>query len=583
MIDKAFSVSPPQVELKELKNKKTANESTAGPKEFESYLKSSGGIKKKAKDENEKAAEGFKKDPRNKLEEQLAVQKPKSEKVEKGDDEKVEIKKKKIDGTEAALNLMVSKENENKVPDSDKDLVLASENLQIKNTKTQMPAVELAAAETIEAQPQMELPMEALPVQAQDAQPVSQPTAQQQAIAPSQPQMVEMTEELQQVQPPQSEVPAEVVMKPQDESSIPVQAEVPVPAEPKAELPMQPQTKFEGEVRSSLTQEQFNRHLEGLKGKADEIVPAAVQQPMVSQKPIETIVAAPIQPQVTAEPVAPIQEQILPVEGKKVELKIEAKSEEKVLPQMAEALPMMKAEPMKKEASSEDSPKEKSEKETKVTEHVDKMKVDAEAKAFHVGHDSFKNDLGVSAAVTGQRAEGTTQAQTQAKLDNLEGMQNLMNQAQYLVKRGGGEVSVQMTPEGLGKVHLKMMIENGNVQLELSAQDHSTKKLIEEHISDLKSSLAAHQMNVEHVKINTVVETNTENKSNAFDTRGGSEQHQPGQFAQNGSSKQSFSERRNYQPEKLESMTQVNLGNLKKATAKRVYENHKANALNRVA
>lgn len=576
MIDKAFSVSPPQVDLKELKNKKTVSENIAGPKEFESYLKSSGGMKKKTKDENEKATDGFsKKNPNDKL----AVKKPKAEKAD-GDEEKTEIKKKKnIDGAEAALNLMVSRENEIKVPDSDKDLVLASENLEITNTKqnTQVSdqAVELnLPTEDLQIQPELSLETVIEPQAEASLQPQGEVSMQ----VP--PEMAEMMKELQasvtaspenelkSVQPDLADqVQAEMVLKPQDETLI-------SETQPETEF----QTQFEGQVKSSLKQDQFNRHLEGLKGQH---VEESVQQPMTAQvvNP-ETMTAATIEPEQMI-----AAEQMMPLENKKNEVKTEVRATEAPLAETLKEQMIPTAALAKKETDAQDSNQEKSEKDFSPKDHTEAVKADgSEVKAFHVGHESFKADLGMSSSGSALRAEGPTQAQTQAKMDNLEGMQNVFNQAQYLVKKGGGEVSVEMTPDGLGKVHLRMMVENGNVQLELSTQNQSTKKLIEEHISDLKSSLAAHQMNVEHVKINTVVETNTDNRPSAFDTRGGAEQQQAGQFTQSGSSQQSFSEgRRSYQPERLEGMTQVNLGNLIKATAKRVYEDHKANGLNRVA
>lgn len=112
---------------------------------------------------------------------------------------------------------------------------------------------------------------------------------------------------------------------------------------------------------------------------------------------------------------------------------------------------------------------------------------------------------------------GTASLQTNS-LEKLEqsreaNVNEIMQQAQYLVKKGGGEVSVKMSPEGLGEVHLKVLLQDGKMNVELQTQSKDVKKLIEESLSELKSGLSAHRISLEHVKVNTVNATNTENNT----------------------------------------------------------------------
>ncbi|MEQ1721728.1 MAG: flagellar hook-length control protein FliK [Pseudobdellovibrio sp.] len=96
--------------------------------------------------------------------------------------------------------------------------------------------------------------------------------------------------------------------------------------------------------------------------------------------------------------------------------------------------------------------------------------------------------------------------------DNREAnINDIMSQAQYLVKKGGGEVTVKMSPEGMGEVQLKVMLLDGKLNIEMQTQDKNVKKLIEESLSDLKSGLAAHRLSLEHVKVDTVNATNADN------------------------------------------------------------------------
>ena len=83
-------------------------------------------------------------------------------------------------------------------------------------------------------------------------------------------------------------------------------------------------------------------------------------------------------------------------------------------------------------------------------------------------------------------------------------IRQIMNQAQYLIKKGGGEVKVEMSPEGLGQVHMKMAIHDGKVNLQMATETPEAKQAIEGGMADLKSSLAAHKLSVDHVKVDVV-------------------------------------------------------------------------------
>jgi flagellar hook-length control protein FliK len=127
----------------------------------------------------------------------------------------------------------------------------------------------------------------------------------------------------------------------------------------------------------------------------------------------------------------------------------------------------------------------------------------------HAGqsHGEFKTHLTNSASPI---AEATA---TQKMDEPEKNIQEIMNKAQYLVKQGGGEMNVKMSPDGLGEVQLKVLLQDGKVNIEMQTQDKSVKKLIEDSLSELKSSLAAHRLSVEHVRIDTVNATNTDNNT----------------------------------------------------------------------
>lgn len=77
----------------------------------------------------------------------------------------------------------------------------------------------------------------------------------------------------------------------------------------------------------------------------------------------------------------------------------------------------------------------------------------------------------------------------------------LMRQAQLLVNQGGGEMKMQLRPEGLGEVHLKVKVENGQVQIQMLTESDSAKKAIEGSLDELRSGLAQNKLHVDAMKI----------------------------------------------------------------------------------
>lgn len=135
-------------------------------------------------------------------------------------------------------------------------------------------------------------------------------------------------------------------------------------------------------------------------------------------------------------------------------------------------------------------------------------------------HGDFKSHLG-PVAPGAPTIEGKLEEHREANVKEI------MNQAQYLVTKGGGEVSVKMSPEGLGELHLKVIFQDGKLNVEMQTQNKDIKKLVEESLSELKSGLAAHRLSLEHVKINTVNATNADNNTQFQSNlnQGGSQEH----------------------------------------------------------
>lgn len=114
------------------------------------------------------------------------------------------------------------------------------------------------------------------------------------------------------------------------------------------------------------------------------------------------------------------------------------------------------------------------------------------------------NAAPVAATATGA---AMTADQTEASVKQI------MNQAQYLIKKGGGEMKVQMTPEGMGQIQLKVLVQDGKVNVQMAAETSEAKKAIESSLPELRSSLAAHKLSMDHVKVDVVSGPSTDTAS----------------------------------------------------------------------
>lgn len=96
-----------------------------------------------------------------------------------------------------------------------------------------------------------------------------------------------------------------------------------------------------------------------------------------------------------------------------------------------------------------------------------------------------------------------------------EPVQNLgdLNQsAASIIKEGGGEIVMKLKPEGLGEVKLKVMVENGRVNVEMIADNPETKRMLESQSLDLKKSLEAQMIQVDGMRIDVRDSSQTQNE-----------------------------------------------------------------------
>jgi flagellar hook-length control protein FliK len=136
--------------------------------------------------------------------------------------------------------------------------------------------------------------------------------------------------------------------------------------------------------------------------------------------------------------------------------------------------------------------------------------------------------LGTLAASNSSAAvAGTMMPQTEGAV--RENAQEVIRNAQLLLQKGGGEMKMQLKPEGVGEVLLKVQVKDGQVAVQMLTESDSAKKLLETGLEDLKTSLAANKLHVDALKI----EVGTEMAKQRFEqSQQDASREQARQFAQ---------------------------------------------------
>ncbi|MES2962724.1 MAG: flagellar hook-length control protein FliK [Bdellovibrionota bacterium] len=112
-----------------------------------------------------------------------------------------------------------------------------------------------------------------------------------------------------------------------------------------------------------------------------------------------------------------------------------------------------------------------------------------------------KAPIGAAGAAVGAGTGEMMMGRQPTAADEQQNIREMVKHAQVMLKRGGGEMKISMTPEGMGQVHLKVAVENGQVNIQMLTETESSKRLLEKGLGDLKSSMAAQQLKVENVRV----------------------------------------------------------------------------------
>lgn len=91
----------------------------------------------------------------------------------------------------------------------------------------------------------------------------------------------------------------------------------------------------------------------------------------------------------------------------------------------------------------------------------------------------------------------------QIKPDQPMTVPDFVQNAQVMVREGGGEMKVTLHPEGLGEVAMKVSVDQGKVNVQMITESDEAKRLIEHQLGELKSQLTSNHLQVSDIKVDT--------------------------------------------------------------------------------
>ncbi len=87
--------------------------------------------------------------------------------------------------------------------------------------------------------------------------------------------------------------------------------------------------------------------------------------------------------------------------------------------------------------------------------------------------------------------------------DQEANVKEVAEKTQLLIEKGGGQMKVTLRPDGMGELTMKVAVKNGQVAVEMVTETNEAKRFLEKGLSDLRSSLMSHKLEVEHIKVDT--------------------------------------------------------------------------------
>ena len=116
------------------------------------------------------------------------------------------------------------------------------------------------------------------------------------------------------------------------------------------------------------------------------------------------------------------------------------------------------------------------------------------------------------------QASGSTEV---TSVNKEELFSQIVEQAKVVINNGGSEMEVNLKPEHLGRLQLKVTIENEVVTAKFVAESQQVKEIIENNLGQLKRSLQENGMQVDTIMVSVGYQQSNESFDQAAYNREG--------------------------------------------------------------
>lgn len=155
--------------------------------------------------------------------------------------------------------------------------------------------------------------------------------------------------------------------------------------------------------------------------------------------------------------------------------------------------------------------------------------------------ESFQNLFSSQSSQIQNKSAPSVFEQKLSQVDQQAAVDQLKDQSRLLIKKGGGEMRLQLNPKHLGKVDIQVIVNKNQVQLNLQAENRDVQSLLKEQLPELKASLGAQDLRLSKVDIGQLDQSHLRNQ-NREDQQQGSQQERREQMSERDAEREANSE-----------------------------------------
>ncbi|SJZ64210.1 flagellar hook-length control protein FliK [Selenihalanaerobacter shriftii] len=143
-----------------------------------------------------------------------------------------------------------------------------------------------------------------------------------------------------------------------------------------------------------------------------------------------------------------------------------------------------------------------------------KMKIDSELESSNDNRVNIEEQIGIKSSKLNRMSMSTNNDMVN-RVDQTKIINQINEQLEQLKSLGKNELTLKLEPEFLGKLNLKMAMEDGIMTTKLMAENYQVKKIIEAQLPRLRNELSAKNIELGEVVVDVGTEDDFSNSQNS--------------------------------------------------------------------